>query len=1074
MASIFISYRRKPSAMLAQLVQRDLKTNKIDVYVDTDRLDTPGPFPVRLLSAIENADVFVCLVGEGTFDSEWVQREIEQAHRLDKPMIPVFQESYDPIPPDKAPTPHIRALLECDGVYVFDEKNVYLGPAIETLSKMIENTAAWSSQSPPQPPTPSQSANLNIENLTGQKLGQYEVRELLGMGGMGAVYRAHQVGLRRDVAFKVLPPQMAQQREFLERFTREAQTAAALEHAHIVPVYDYGITSGLSYVAMRMLTGGSLAERISYRAQNKEDLPSLWETAEIIKHLGSALDYAHLRGVVHRDIKASNVMFDDQGSPFLVDFGIAKLVNTTTGLTGTGVAMGTPSYMSPEQWRGESVTAATDQYAMGILVYHLVTGRLPFEGPTPFALMHKHLNEEPTPPQVWRENLPSTIKAVLDQAMAKNPHDRFPAMRDFAAAFENAIQGLPKQDTGFFTFPLPNRPTATSSLGNTPAPTPQPVSSTPTGRAPLPSSPGYDGPTTPPASRAGMATITPQSGQIAGVTPPKSGLNPLVFGAAAVVVVIVGLIAIALFSQNAQQVALAQTQSVEETIAYNSSATAQAFALLPTETFTPTVTATKTDTPTLTSTSTFTRTPTATFTPVDTFTPTPATPVAEARRDLTARGGPGSQYPPVGDLQAGDRLDITGISEDGAWYRVILPDGAPGWIAASSSLVSAAGDLAVVPVALAPTDTPTKTFTPTSTATHTPTSTPTPTATHTPTATSTPTSTNTPSSTPTATASPTHTITPLPTATYTATSLPIVSCPGALPSQLYIGVEGIVLSEDNRPVNVRSGPGKNGVQMDKLRPGERFTVTEGPTCADNLAWYHINYGGGVLTGWIAEGDDHYFVAPYDPNDPQSSALLPAQDGRVLGPSCPIIIEDEFNSGFTKNDWFTGPGNHSIIEIVDGSYEMRIGTNSGSDVPTTWGSLRGVVMTDARVEAVVRSSSFSADKPGRTGIWLRYQDQNNYLAFMINSSGNYYVGRWQDKQYHDIIAWQRSDAIKTGDNVVNTVRVDSHGERFDLYINGQFIDTAVDSTWPDGRLAFFGSSGAVPVTFDLDYVRICQA
>lgn len=239
MASVFISYRRKPSALLAQLIARDLKEKNIEVYLDTERMDTAGAFPNRLLTAIETSDVFVCLVGESTFDSEWVQREVEHAHRQNKPMIPVFQESYDPIPLDKLPTPHIKALLEFDGVQVFDVKNVYLSAAVEMLSRMVENTVNWRSQQQSTPAGMNEAPiTLNIDNLGGQKLGPYDVRDILGIGGMGAVYRAYQPSLNREVALKVLPPQLAAEREFIERFRREAQTAAGLEHAHIVPVYD--------------------------------------------------------------------------------------------------------------------------------------------------------------------------------------------------------------------------------------------------------------------------------------------------------------------------------------------------------------------------------------------------------------------------------------------------------------------------------------------------------------------------------------------------------------------------------------------------------------------------------------------------------------------------------------------------------------------------------------------------------------------------------------------------------------------------------------------------------------------
>jgi serine/threonine protein kinase len=305
-----------------------------------------------------------------------------------------------------------------------------------------------------------------MENLTGQTLGQYELRELLGRGGMGAVYRGYQRSLRRDVAVKVLYTTLATQTGYGERFVREAQTAAALEHAHIVPIYDYGTEQGLSYVVMRLLTGGSLAERIEHSNETGRPLPSLMEVVTITTNLASALDYAHSQGVIHRDIKDNNVMFDNQGRVFLVDFGIAKLmsVSGTSGLTGTGALVGTPWYMAPEQWRGDPVTPAVDQYALAVTVYVMLTGKMPFEAETPYQLMHKHLHEQPTPVESWREDLPSDIGRVLMRALGKEPAERYPNVSAFAQDMAFAASDLPgaTQSTGFFTTPLPARIALTS------------------------------------------------------------------------------------------------------------------------------------------------------------------------------------------------------------------------------------------------------------------------------------------------------------------------------------------------------------------------------------------------------------------------------------------------------------------------------------------------------------------------------------------------------------------------------------------------------------------------------------
>src|SRR4030095_7258765 len=167
MATAFVSYRRKPSAILAQLIAKDLKAQGIEVYLDIERMENAGAFPTRLFQAIDASDVFVCLLGDETLESEWVQNEIQHAHEVGKPMIPVFQESYTPIPLDQVPTQHIKTLLEYDGVYIFDVKNVYVPQAVEALARMIENTAAWAKQRTPGTPDPSQVPilSVNIEAL---------------------------------------------------------------------------------------------------------------------------------------------------------------------------------------------------------------------------------------------------------------------------------------------------------------------------------------------------------------------------------------------------------------------------------------------------------------------------------------------------------------------------------------------------------------------------------------------------------------------------------------------------------------------------------------------------------------------------------------------------------------------------------------------------------------------------------------------------------------------------------------------------------------------------------------------
>jgi serine/threonine-protein kinase len=306
----------------------------------------------------------------------------------------------------------------------------------------------------------------DVGQLAGHKLGQYELRDRIGTGGMAAVYRAWQSSLQREVAVKILSAAYGQEADFQQRFVREAQTVAQLEHPNIIPIYDYGTEGGLSYVVMRLLTGGTLANRLQAVQQQSRPLPSLTEVAAITRSVASALDYAHSRGIVHRDVKPSNVLFDVHGTPFLSDFGIAWMLSSANELTQSGYVLGTPGYMSPEQWRTEAVTAASDQYALGVVVYEMLTGQMPFQAETPYALMLKHLTDPLPPLRSFRSDLPASAESVIYRAMAKDPTQRHPSLRAFADAFEQAIAGGRLESTGFFIgelekpLPAPTAPPA--------------------------------------------------------------------------------------------------------------------------------------------------------------------------------------------------------------------------------------------------------------------------------------------------------------------------------------------------------------------------------------------------------------------------------------------------------------------------------------------------------------------------------------------------------------------------------------------------------------------------------------
>lgn len=302
----------------------------------------------------------------------------------------------------------------------------------------------------------------------------------------------------------------------------------------------------------------------------------------------------------------------------------------------------------------------------------------------------------------------------------------------------------------------------------------------------------------------------------------------------------------------------------------------------------------------------------------------------------------------------------------------------------------------------------------------------------------------------------------------------VYSCPGALPSRLKLGGNGVVLADDPTPVNVRNQPSLAGIRIAQLLPGSIFSVLEGPTCADGLAWFQVAFANGGRVGWLAEGSDVYFVRPLtDEFSPIIEATLTPNMPK-LTQDCNVILEDDFVGGVSPNDWFQdmNENNRSNESIISGAYELRLNfAEEGQNESLTWGSLRGFTFRSARVESVIRTDTFSGSTI-RTGIWLRYQDANNFLAFLIRENGSFYVGRYQNA-YLDLLPWQQSDAIQIGDGAVNTLRVDIVDDEFSFFINGIFVGSITDTTWPEGRFGFFGSTRNPPTSFALDYVRFCE-
>ncbi|MCB9421268.1 MAG: protein kinase [Ardenticatenaceae bacterium] len=256
-----------------------------------------------------------------------------------------------------------------------------------------------------------------LERPMPQKIGRYLVQSLLGQGGMAVVYRAIDPRFEREVAIKILSHELLPDPQFRQRFDREAKMIAALEHPFIVPVHDFGDQDGQPYLVMRLMSGGTLTNRLE-----SGPLP-LPKVAQIVQRLSSALAEAHKRGVIHRDLKPGNVLFDQYDLAYLSDFGIARMTERSSTLTG-GNTMGTPGYMSPEQIEGQPVDGRSDIYALGVLTYEMVTGRRPFEADTPMMVMVKQMTEQAPRLADLRNDLPLEYDLLLEKTMAREPAKR--------------------------------------------------------------------------------------------------------------------------------------------------------------------------------------------------------------------------------------------------------------------------------------------------------------------------------------------------------------------------------------------------------------------------------------------------------------------------------------------------------------------------------------------------------------------------------------------------------------------------------------------------------------------------
>lgn len=291
---------------------------------------------------------------------------------------------------------------------------------------------------------------IDSKGLLGHSLGTCTLQRLIGRGGMGAVYLAQQTRPHRVVAVKVLMPGVTLESktntEFLARFRREADAVAALDHVNILPIYEYGEQGEIAYLVMPYVTGGTLRERLE-----ENGILSLAAIVPIVEQAAAALDCAHAKGIVHRDLKPGNILFHADGRVLLADFGLAKVLKDVTdkerhsasggALTSAGMIIGTPEYLSPEQGTGQSIDYRSDIYSLGVMLYQMLVGRVPFSGISPVAVAIKHAMEEPIAITLLNPNIPHSVETVVKIALAKQPKQRFASAGELARAFKDAVIG---------------------------------------------------------------------------------------------------------------------------------------------------------------------------------------------------------------------------------------------------------------------------------------------------------------------------------------------------------------------------------------------------------------------------------------------------------------------------------------------------------------------------------------------------------------------------------------------------------------------------------------------------------
>ncbi len=927
---------------------------------------------------------------------------------------------------------------------------------------------------------------MTNDDLINQKIGrgQYEIRSLLGRGGMAAVYMARQASMSRDVAIKIMTPELADDEQFVARFEHEAKLIAQLQHPHILPVIDFGREDRNIFIVMQLVRGGSLDDRL-----HEGPLP-LRLAGRMLTQIASALTFAHEQGIIHRDLKPNNVMLDERNNAYLVDFGIAKMLAGTTKLTATGNILGTPAYMAPEQWRGDPVDARTDIYSLGIMVYEMVLGRLPFTGDTPFTLMYKHFNDAPPPPRSVKPDIDPGIEDVILKALAKDADDRYQSADQLAEEFNIAVQRLP---TGLAPRP-PAHAMDRTIIGDEEGLTTPPPGAPPVGDMTMrPDTPVPAARVTPtPGTRAGATrgAVSPPSSVAppAEAVPGRRGLSPLVIGGAVVgVIVVIAIIALLVFGggddDNGKKVVAQPTE---------------------TETLTPTEEPTHTPGPTDTPTEAPSNTPAPTDTPTNTPEPTAtsrntmATILAER---ANVRSGPGLDYEIRGTLARDEEVFVLGVSEDGDWYQVAVLGIGSGWVSAEVVRISGNTNIQVI---VMPTSTPTVTPQPTDT----PTNTPEPTST----ATETPPPTAAPTEGPEATATtPTTGVDPalfVPTEfeRVTIDSLGLsfdypanwpaitwmgpmtILAPVAGDSELWSSYPSLALARGT-PEDLQT-VGLTSFILDPVSALEHpFDIDLSGLSQPVEGYAYPGYmldtteGGLRSLGWLFQlnGDEDWlYVFATLPSGEYEEAFKEQVLGRMLrsmtidGVALAPVPEntetlsavplqlgtptlDRFDNN--ANDWRFG-------EIIDG--ELRVESDSLDNI--RWSYPDPLIDGDSAYYAQVDGKLISDTDFYDIALAFRVVDGSNFYLFSISHAGQYKLESAVDGNWSTLIEPAVDNSIQVGRDAQNTLGVLVVGDYIEVYLNGKLVGSVVDSAHTAGgarpaSYTYVDSNSPVLAAFD---------